>query len=68
MFLYKKGLDDMMIMPEGEKIRKTVRWISERRQSHPEENLERLLQQACLNFDLPPKDAEFLRRFLWEKQ
>jgi len=58
----------MTIMPEGESIRKAVKWVSDERRRHPEKSMEQLLEQACLKFDLPPKDAEFLRRFLQENQ
>ena len=57
----------MSVQPEGEDLRKATRWISDERLNSPEANLSRLIEQACIKFDLPPKDAEFLARFFSEK-
>ena len=53
----------MSILPEGEDLRKAVTWISEERQTDPNANLSKLIQSACMKFDLSPKDAEFLDKF-----
>jgi hypothetical protein len=53
----------MTIQPEGEDLRKATRWISDERLNKPGANVIRLIEQACVKFDLPPKDAEFLMRF-----
>ncbi len=58
----------MSILPEGEQLRKAVKWISDARLDDPEANLSRLIGEACLKFDLPPKDAEFLMHFFTEKE
>jgi len=51
------------VMPEGDAIRKAVKWIS----GHIEENrsvsLQKVVQEAVLRFDLSPKEAEFLMEF-----
>ena len=57
----------MSIEPQGEEIRKAVKWISEQRTENPEVNLMQLVESACLKFDLSPKDEEFLCRFLREQ-
>ncbi len=57
----------MGILPEGEQLRKAVRWISEERQERKDENLAKLINEACIRFDLSPSDAEFLMRFFSEK-
>lgn len=57
----------MSILPEGEQLRKAVRWISEERQERKEVNLAKLINEACIKFDLSPSDAEFLTRFFSEK-
>jgi len=54
----------MSILPEGEQLRKAVKWISDERLDHPEASLFKLIEKACLKFDLPPKDAEFLMHSL----
>lgn len=53
----------MNIMPEGESIRKAVKWISEALKEAPGKNISSLIQQASLKFDLTPKDADFLISF-----
>lgn len=53
----------MSILPEGELLRKAVKWISDERRDNPGASLSRLIEQACFKFDLPPKDAEFLVHF-----
>jgi len=55
------------ILPEGEQLRKAIKWISDERTENPGANMARLIEDACLKFDLPPKDAESLMRFLTEK-
>jgi len=57
----------MTIQPEGEQLRKAVKWISDARLDDPRAGLFKLIEEACLKFDLPPKDAEFLAHFFTEK-
>ena len=57
----------MTIQPEGEDLRKATRWISDERLHNPEATLRHLIEQACVKFDLSPKDAEFLIRFFAKK-
>lgn len=52
------------MMPEGEALRKAVKWISQRREEPDCPPLYRLVEEACLKFNLSPTDAEFLLRFL----
>jgi hypothetical protein len=58
----------MSILPEGEQLRRAVKWISDERVENPGTGLSKLIGQACLKFDLPPKDAEFLMHFFTEKE
>ncbi len=51
------------VMPEGEEIRKAIRWISARREDEPGEPLQRLIEEAVFQFDLSPLDQEFLTGF-----
>jgi hypothetical protein len=53
----------MSILPEGESVRKAVKWISEVLKDKPGSNIAQLIQQASLKYDLTPKDAEFLITF-----
>jgi hypothetical protein len=50
----------MSILPEGEHLRKAIKWVSDERLDNPEARLFKLIEEACLKFDLPPKDEEFL--------
>ena len=56
----------MSILPEGEQLRKAIKWISDKRLDNPGAILLKLIEEACLKFDLPPKDAEFLMHFFIE--
>lgn len=62
----KGGESDMGILPEGEQLRRAVKWISDQRIENPAKSLSQLVGEACLKFDLPPKDAEFLSNFFAE--
>jgi hypothetical protein len=55
------------ILPEGEQLRRAIKWISDERTENPGASLSKLINEACLKFDLAPKDAESLMRFLTEK-
>jgi hypothetical protein len=57
----------MSVLPEGEQMRNAVRWISAERTEHPTTSLGKLIEQACLKFDLSPKDAEVLFHFFADK-
>ena len=50
-------------MPEGEDLRRAVKWISQNLEEDPEKKLFRLVEEATFKFDLSPKDGEFLINF-----
>ncbi len=53
--------------PKGEQLKKAVKFISEKRQQNSDishAQLVRLVNDASLQFDLSPKDGEFLLRFV----
>jgi hypothetical protein len=52
------------VQPEGENLRKAVKWISEERKYNPGQKPSELIEKACLKFDLSPMDAEYLSAFL----
>ena len=52
------------IQPQGEDLRKAVKWISEKRKYNPEAKPVKLVEEACLKFDLSPKKADYLRKFV----
>ncbi len=51
------------ILPEGEKIRQAVKWISAERLEDENKPLSMLIRQACLKFNLSPKDEAYLNGF-----
>jgi len=54
----------MSIMPHGDEIRKAVTWISEMRLEKPAADPRKLVEQACLKFNLSPLEAEYLAEFV----
>ena len=55
------------VMPQGEDLRRAVKWISEERQSRPQKKLVKLIEEANVKFDLSPADGEYLFNFFKEK-
>ena len=53
----------MSIEPQGENLRKAVKWISEERTSNPQADLKKLVENASIQYNLSPKDEDFLLRF-----
>jgi len=54
------------IQPKGEKLRQAVKWISENRQEDESRAISILIQEAAHQFNLSPKDEEFLMSFYKE--
>jgi hypothetical protein len=54
------------VMPQGEEIRKAVKWISDMRSDKPSADPQTLLNEACLKFNLSPLEAEYLAKFVKE--
>lgn len=54
----------MNIMPQGEHLRKAVKWISEQRQENPSKTMVKIIEEACLTFNLTPADALYLERWV----
>ena len=55
------------VQPKGEQLKKAVSFISEQRNENPDishAQLIKLVDDASLQFDLSPKDGEFLLRFV----
>jgi hypothetical protein len=47
-------------LPEGDDLRRALKWLSERRQEDPAAPRGKLIDEAALRFDLSPVDVEFL--------
>ena len=56
------------ILPEGEDMRRAVKWVSGSIQEVPGKPIQQLVQEATLKFDLSPKDAEFLMDFFRQRK
>jgi len=53
-------------IPEGEMLRRAIRWISPQREAPPRLSLIELVEEAGKPFDLSPKDCDFLFHFFSE--
>lgn len=47
-------------MPEGESLRRALRWLDERAKEEPKVERSRLVGEASQRFDLSPVEEEFL--------
>ena len=56
------------IQPDGEMIRKAVKWISEERQTDPSKKHQQMTEAAAIRFNLSPREVEFLDNFLKTKK
>lgn len=52
------------IQPQGDKIRKAVRWISDTLREHPEKARTTVVKEAEVRFDLTPRECTFLDKEL----
>jgi len=55
------------LLPDGEDLRRAVKWISGNLQENPDLPVQPLVHQAILKFDLSPRDADFLIEFYRKK-
>ena len=53
----------MSVHPEGESLRRAVRWISGHLAEDAEQPLPPLVDSATLRFDLTPRESEYLYAF-----
>ena len=51
------------IQPKGEIVRRAVKWISEMRKEDESRAIEPLIERASQQFNLSPKEEDFLRSF-----
>lgn len=58
----------MGIQPEGEDLRKAVKWISEERKYNPGTTIKALIEDASVKFNLSPREEDFLLRTLLEEK
>ena len=48
------------VMPEGDALRRALRWLDERVKEEPKLERSRLVGDAAVRFDLSPVEEEFL--------
>ena len=58
----------MTLQPEGEAVRRAIRYVSTTREENPAQPLMAVIDEATLRYDLSPREAEFLIRFYKEIQ
>jgi hypothetical protein len=56
------------VLPEGEDLRRAVKWVSAHLQEEPGRPVPPLVQEAIFKFDLSPRDADFLLGFYSKKK
>lgn len=56
------------ILPQGETLRRAIRWLSRNLETRPELSVMRLVQEAVFLFDLSPKEADFLTDFFRQRK
>ncbi len=56
------------LLPEGEDLRRAVKWISGNLQEDPGQPVMPLVQEAIFKYDLSPRDADFLLGFYSRKK
>lgn len=56
------------LLPDGEELRRAVKWVSGNLQENPGQSVKPLVQEAIFKFDLSPLDSEFLIRFFSERK
>jgi len=50
-------------MPEGENIRRAIKWISANLEEDEKQAVRQLVEKAVFKFDLSPKETEFITGF-----
>lgn len=51
------------LLPDGEDVRRAIKWVSVSLQVNPEQPVQPLVREAIFKFDLSPRDADFLIGF-----
>lgn len=55
------------ILPEGEDLRRAIKWVSGSLQEDTDKLIPQLVEEATFKFDLSPKDSEFLMSFFRQR-
>jgi hypothetical protein len=57
-----------VLLPDGEDIRRAIKWVSDNLQEEHDRPIQPLVQEAIFKFDLSPRDAEFLIGFFRQRE
>ena len=55
-------------LPEGEDLKKAIKWISSCLEDTPDQPISKLVEKAVFTYDLSPKDADFLFNFFHKRK
>lgn len=50
------------LLPEGDRLRKAVKWMSTMCKEHPGKKRKDIIKEAEIRFDLSPKECDFLEK------
>ena len=62
----KRAMHDLL--PDGEDVRRAIKWVSGNLQENPGQPVGPLVQEAIFKFDFSPRDAEFLIGFFRQRE
>ncbi len=54
----------MSIQPEGEHIKKAIKWLSDQREDNKNKPEEAILEDVSVKFNLSPNDTEYIKKFV----
>lgn len=57
-----------VLQQDGAPLKNAIVWVSEQKELFKNKKVSKIVDEACLKFDLSPKDSEFLVRFEKEQQ
>ena len=55
-----------VLQQDGASLKNAIAWVSEQKELFPDKKNSKIVDEACIKFDLTPKDSEFLLRF-WKE-
>ncbi|BCR05309.1 hypothetical protein DESUT3_23780 [Desulfuromonas versatilis] len=56
------------LLPDGDEVRRAVKWVSDNLQDEPGQPVSPLVQKAIFKFNLSPRDADFLIHFFSQRK
>ena len=56
------------MLPDGEDLRRAIKWVSGHLQENPDQPVQPLVQEAIFKFDISPRDSEFLIGFFRQRK